>query len=137
MIVVGKVTQELRAIYGKTEAEYRAFACGYVAGQAEKIYLGVCGAAMFRPGREHLPWYFAEVSKIAKTYGLHTSLVQHKDSDTAEIWIHRKGLMMSDWMAKGLNTPEYHTIRARLCGIPEADIDTQYHLRDGHNEPCD
>jgi hypothetical protein len=33
--------------------QIRVFAAGYVTGQAEKIYLGACAAAMFRPSPEH------------------------------------------------------------------------------------
>ena len=43
--------------YGHNEATRRAFAAGFVHGQAEKVFSGVCCGAMFRPSLQFRDWF--------------------------------------------------------------------------------
>ena len=49
------------------------FAAGFASGQAEKIYLGACQAAMFRPSEERWDAVMEIVVKVRDRYGLHTT----------------------------------------------------------------
>jgi hypothetical protein len=136
--VVGKVGEELRLHYGKTPEEYRAFAAGFAAGQAEKVYLGACQAAMFRPSNDHFEWYYQEVKRIADAYGLETRVLSSFQMETShEIWIYREKTVVGMWMMQDINSPEWHQLRAQLCGIPADEVDVNYHLRSGYGEKCD
>lgn len=56
--------------YATTPAEERLFAAGFVYGEAEKIYLGACHGAMFRPSAEAHSWLNDVVMEAAEHYGL-------------------------------------------------------------------
>lgn len=124
--------------YGRTAEEYRAFACGFVSGQAEKVYLGVCPAAMFRPSDENATWFLAEVRKSAKRYKLAwTMLPSHQPVTSMEIWICRPGYPIGLWLTSEVNSAEWHNLRAAACGIPEAERDPAYHERAGYGQKVD
>lgn len=136
--VVGKVTQQLRDEFSHNEDLAEAFACGFAAGQAEKVYLGACPAAMFRPGLDNFDWYAGQVKKIAKGFGLtHTILDSHCPETPYELWIHREGVQIGVWLKHEPNSPEWHKLRAEACGIPSDEVDVDYHLRSGYGEKCD
>ncbi len=82
---------------GDDSEKIRIFAAGFVSGQAEKVYLGACRAAMFRPSQDR--------------YGMLNVVTE--DS--------------RDW----------HHQRALLCGIPNEEVDYEFHIRAGHGERCD
>jgi hypothetical protein len=132
--VVGDVVRELRKIYGTTPEAAKSFAYGFCAGQAEKVYLGACQAAMFRPSPEHLDWYLTEVRVIAAHFGLTVTLLDsHCPKTPTEIWIHKGKI--GEWLQHEVNSPDWHRLRAAACGI--ADVDTEYHLRCNYGEKCD
>lgn len=124
-------------LYGGGDAakEY-AFAAGFVSGQAEKVYLGACRAAMFRPSQERRDMILEIISDVVRRYDLcYVGMVGSKN----EIWICRR-----EWVA---NVRELHSLkedsvmwhskRAWLCGIPDNEVDLKFHLRSGHGERCD
>lgn len=134
--VVGKQTQDLRKLFGQSDAEYRAFAVGFAAGQAEKVYLGVCKAAMFRPSRPHFDWFLSDVKTVAANYDLTVTVLDSGCPETPqEIWIHRADYEVGGWFAHELNSAKWHELRAAACGIPVVDI--HYHKRGGYGERCD
>ena len=63
----------------------RAFAAGFVTGEAEKIYLGACAAAMFRPSKQHLDTLFRIALKASETYELSIRVLNCPDE--TEIWL--------------------------------------------------
>ena len=136
--VVGKVTQQLRDLFSHTEEAAEAFAVGFAAGQAEKVYLGACKAAMFRPAAENLEWYTGELKKIVDIFGLVMVPQTTGCLETPwEIWIHRPDTQIGAWLDHETNSPEWHRLRAEACGIPQDEVDVNYHLRSGYGEKCD
>lgn len=122
--------------YGATDAEQKAFAAGFVSGQAEKVYLGACRAAMFRPSQEKAGWMLEIVEDVCFRYGLSFySPVGSKQ----EVWICRiwwAGDVM-DLRDMKEDSAAWHEKRAWLCGIPDAEVDREFHLRSGHGAKCD
>ncbi len=124
--------------YGCTKDMHFAFACGFVSGQAEKVFLGACPAAMFRPSPEHFEWLYDEVTKIAVRYGLEIAVLPSAQSKTPdEIWIFREGYAIGRWHDSPVNSPNWHYHRAAACGIPNDRIDYKFHERQGYNQVVD
>lgn len=109
----------------------KAFAAGFVNGQAEKVYLGACRAAMFRPSPQHVPLVSSLVLDAADRYGL---MVR---SFSGEIWLYRTAGDMDQLGTLAKDSPAWHRERGRLCGVPEDEIDERFHERKGYAEPCD
>ena len=109
------------------------FAAGFVTGQAEKVYLGACRAAMFRPSPEYHEMFFRILTDTEKRYGLRS--VCFND----EIWISRPENVSLVESVFNLvpNSPEWHELRGRLCGVPHEEIDREFHLRRGYDERAD
>jgi hypothetical protein len=125
--------QALEAFTDRSPKQIRLFAAGFVVGQAEKIYLGACRAAMFRPSKEYQEMLWEHTTTAAALYGLAVMMLDD------EIWI-----VKPEWAAsiKSLkdferNSMAWHKLRARMCGVPEEEIDDQFHLRPGAVERCD
>ena len=136
--VVGKATQAVRKLYSRTPETESAFAVGFACGQAEKVYLGVCRAAMFRPAAENFEWYTGEVEKVAAAYGLAVVVLEsHCPESPWEIWIARDESCVGGWVWLEANSPQWHQERAAVCGIPEREVDVNYHRRAGYGEKCD
>jgi hypothetical protein len=128
--ILAKITQPLRERYNSSLEHYKYFCYGFAAGQAEKVYLGVCNAAMFRPAKEQT-WYLEEIKIIANNFGLEVTVLDSECPDTPqEIWIHNKPI--GAWLAHPMNSPEWHKLRAMACGIPNCD--PNYHMREGYGE---
>src|SRR4051812_16866114 len=77
-------SQAAQTITGKGVTD--DFARGFVAGASEKIYLGACRAAMFRPSEGRREMLLAAVRAVARVYGL---VVVEPIGVNAEIWICR------------------------------------------------
>ena len=107
----------------------------FTAGQAEKVYSGACPAAMARPSPEYYDAVCASMQRIAELYALKVVTLPY----LGEIWICRKEYVdaISRMSELELNSPVWHFTRARLCGIPSKEIDEEFHLRQGYNEPTD
>ena len=97
------------------------FWAGFVAGQAEKVWLGAVPAAMFRPSADERSKRLEQVAVTQAEYGLCVTLLAD------EIWIHQPSYVIGDWQSFERNSLEYHALRAAACGI--ADVDPRYHER--------
>lgn len=117
---------------GNTALE-RAFAAGFVSGQAEKVHLGACTAAMFRPSEEKRPLIQAILDDVLPRYGLVAQWIGD------EVWISRSESCqrvrgMLDFV---VNSEFWHRIRGKLCGVPHEELDLMFHERRGYKERCD
>ncbi len=116
---------------GGVRRKERAFAAGFVTGQAEKIYLGACDAAMFRPNKEDVNWLWPIVHDVCERYMLYSLSIGD------EIWIFNRNDRQRLQELKELylngheNSPHWHAVRAGLCGIPWCRIDEEFHNREG------
>ena len=115
----------------------RLFAAGFVIGQAEKIFLGACSAAMFRPSPEYRSIIDEAVHVACKVYKLYAGDIGN------EIWILGEGVewrfnMLVEAHRRGeINTDLWHRTRGDICGVPWFEIDPEFHKREGYNEHCD
>lgn len=116
------------------------FFAGHMTGQAEKIYLGACAAAMFRPSPEHRAFELLALAKLSAIYGLEVSVFERPEI-ADEIWLHhpsaRGEVERLSQPRLVVNSPEWHEVRGVLCGVPANDIDHRFHERRGYREPCD
>lgn len=118
----------LEAFNGLTELQRECFIYGFISGQAEKVYLGACKAAMFRPSQELWDDELTIIQTVCHRYRLAHTVIE------GEIWIHRHGTLVGDWTKFPRNSPEWHYMRARACGIPPGEIDVKFHERPGHRK---
>lgn len=112
---------------------------GHALGQAEKIHLGACSAAMFRPSTPILRGWILQVCAILSgVYSLEISVFEREEI-ADEIWIHtpESRHLISRLAHIEYNSQEWHTLRGKLCGVPPSQIDCEFHLRKGFGEPCD
>lgn len=127
----------LQSHAGGDESFTEAFAAGFVNGQAEKVYIGACRAAMFRPSEGNWSMVARLATEAAERYGLRFSTM----CDVGEIWIlqeHPGVLACFAGLAETeVNSPEWHEIRGWLCGVPTGEIDFEFHKRKGFGESCD
>lgn len=115
------------------------YAAGMASGQAEKIYLGACQAAMFRPSKEHHGKMLAVCVYLSGVYGLEVS-VFNRPEIWNEIWLHTDKcghLLYNTLHNEDVDSPIWHTVRGMLCGVPFNQIDSDFHLRRGYREDCD
>lgn len=114
------------------------FAAGFVSGEAEKVYLGACRAAMFRPSSEWKETLLAIVEDVAERYGLVIEML--KTSRGPEIWLCKdQDAVGTVRLISGLeeNSPEWHIMRGHMCGVPHYHLDIEFHKRSGYGENCD
>lgn len=124
--------------YARTQSEELLFAAGFVYGEAEKIYLGACGAAMFRPSAEMREWLDLIVREAAEHYGLLFRPLNTSRGE--ELWLLRdqkEDVFFRRLTTEPENTVPWHRIRALLCGIPMTECDDHFHERRGFGERCD
>lgn len=120
--------------YASTDAEYWAFAAGFCHGQAEKVHLGACRAAMFRPSAETAARLVTIVVDTCFRFGLVWQRIGE------ETWICRpKNIeLVRTLLDFESNSSLWHKQRAWLCGVPEHEVDEKFHERPGygvHTEP--
>lgn len=122
--------------YGDSPEKMRAFAAGFVSGQAEKVYLGACRAAMFRPSQDRSGMIEEIIKDVCSRYGLGTIYPVGTEN---EFWICRLEWADDVELLRVIteNSPQWHAHRAYLCGVPESEIDYEFHLRAGHGKRCD
>lgn len=114
----------------------RVFAAGFVNGQAEKVYLGACRAAMFRPSQERSGMLLTLAEEAARRYGL--ALVSYVGRHN-EVWLCRHFHAPDVIGLRDIeeDSPLWHERRAWLCGVPPDEVDREFHKRTGHGERCD
>lgn len=131
----GEFYREAIRQYTTDDATYWAFAAGFVHGQAEKVMLGACRAAMFRPSEDKAMALSAIVHEACERYGL----TYRRWND--EFWIFRGDDGVSDELARlqavERDSQRYHAIRADLCGVGIRQFDPEFHNRQGYGQPCD
>jgi|SRR3989304_4911931 len=119
---------------GDDPVNVKLFAAGFISGQAEKVYLGACKAAMFRPSDINAPMVREICKDVAQRYGL--MLLTYED----EFWLVRNiGARSVLWTAIECetNSADWHVLRGMLCGVPKDEIDPTFHEREGYGQPCD
>lgn len=102
------------------------FYYGCVIGYCEKLILQACDACMLRPDKKFRPCAEQAIHKAVDIYPIEYTEI------ASEYWITRTGecrSLMRRWRKHPTFSPEWHTERARIVGIPEHLIDTTYHLR--------
>ena len=101
------------------------FSFGFAAGEAEKIYLGACMGAMFKPREDFRTVLSIFLSRLCIIY----SLDSRRDRD--ELWLFAQTVEASGLFEKMknciFNSSDYHSVRAKLCGIPESRVDLEFH----------
>lgn len=102
-----------------------AYAIGFYAGQMEKVLAGACQYCMFRPNSQDIAQLEPLIRRLAEEYGLVAELYD------GEFWISRRTPLDRLKLLRK-HSPEYHALRAKMCGIPVEEIDPEYHLRSGH-----
>jgi hypothetical protein len=115
---------------GDTEL-IRVYSAGFVNGQAEKVYLGACPAAMFRPSPGRYDLVLGIALEAAVLYQL--SVEEYDD----EIWIcrsHEIACQVMDLRKLDRESAKWHIARAWLCGIPTNEVDPRFHIRKGYGE---
>ncbi len=133
-----KFLSALSHFTAQTRDPVQLFSAGHMTGQAEKIYLGACAAAMFRPSTEYSAWALQAAVYLSGLYGLQVNVFA-RDEIKDEIWLHRaehEGGIRS-LQSEEYNSPAWHYLRGLLCGVPLGQIDPEFHLRSGFMEPCD
>ncbi len=150
--VCGEIAlKQFEKYVGSDREKIKIYAAGFVAGQCEKVYLGACSAAMFRPSADWASGLMELVKPIAADYGLIVAECNYKIRQLGsgaiqpiqEVWVLRDGITESIFremivrqmdglhlMADYLDT--WHRVRGILCGIPSKEIDTEYHKRSGY-----
>lgn len=127
---------------GDDEEKVQLFAAGFVVGQAEKIYLGACQAAMFRPSAKHYACVSVAVRNAAKTYGLAIQTLRVTASpaeEKTELWLlqPRALELFTVLSLTPIDSPEWHVLRGLLCGVPMQDVDYKFHVRWGAKDCAD
>ncbi len=113
-----------------TEASKKAltplamFSWGHLCASAEKIWLGACPAAMFRP-TDNESEFEARISYVASVYSLDSMKVDD------EYWLFRRQYYHTivDMKMAEKNSPLYHSLRGLLCGVPVNELDLTFHER--------
>lgn len=120
----------LKEYTGGDPEKVRLFAAGFIHGEAEKIYLGACKAAMFRPkSQPYREITSALTADAAKRYGLLREELSYLDEK--EFWLLRPSVLryFTELKAMEPNSPAWHVRRAALTGVPPMDIDVTFHTR--------
>lgn len=129
----------LERFTGMDPALMPIFAAGFVSGEAEKVYLGACRAAMFRPSdQEWAEKLLVIIEDVAARYGLLIEMLQ--TSRGSEIWLCRDEITAT--IVRTLpdmkeNSGQWHEHRGYLCGVPIPELDFRFHERSGYGECCD
>lgn len=131
--------KQLSRYCGTDPGKVRLFSIGMATGQAEKVYLGACLGAMFRPAAEHFSDFRLAILQVAKAYGLH---YQELDAGgpAPEMWLLRNEIALSLFAGlskEPLNSPRWHKLRGNLCGVPWNETDLKFHERRGYQERCE
>lgn len=131
----GMIYKECVNFYCQDNQELRRmFAIGFFHGQAEKVYLGACKAAMFRPNLNRNPWAREVLTEVAARYGLVVIPLIYENM--TELWITKPANITKVETIAGfpINSSEWHRTRGLLCGIPEDELDYSFHLRKGYGK---
>lgn len=117
-------TEALQHACGEDSRLVSAFYAGFITGQAEKVHLGACMAAMFHPSPDHLRLVMEITADTATRYALSWRTIED------EVWIYQPMVesLMYDVYRSLYLTERQHVLRGLLCGIPVDRIDPQWHV---------
>lgn len=129
--------EALQIFFGDDPQRRRDATVGFWIGLAEKVGMGACRAAMVRPNLGKNPWATEALSAVANHWGL--VVTTFKYGDITELWITRpaNAVEVENLLTCAVNSPEWHTRRGLLCGVPVEEIDPEFHLRPGYGEFID
>ncbi len=138
-VTCGPMYKEGLEKYAGTEpVSQHCFAAGFVSGQAEKVYLGACSMAMFRPSQDRSGMIEQILDDVCPRYGLAWRKIEGEYWITREGCEHRFGHLEAFPLRPNINGPEWrHRFRGLLCGVPDCEIDEKFHERKGAGERCD
>jgi len=129
-----------RALCDDDPHEIKLFGAGFVLGQCEKIYLGACSAAMFRPSKEYHEAIMHALDVACHIYeGLEWDIlgeefwVRRDEGKAHAIWRELKRMQKDGEETGG----SWHHLRAILCGVRREDIDGTYDARAEYGKRCD
>ena len=121
----------LEVYVGDDLVKAHAFAAGFVSGQAEKVYLGACAMAMFRPSQDRSGMIEDILCDVCPRYGLIWARILDEYSITrkgCEFRFHHLQRLVKDGE---VDTVQWHEYRGGECGIPPYSIDPKFHERKG------
>lgn len=141
-VTCGELHRQCRELFRDLKSYDDIFAAGVICGQAEKVYLGACSAAMFRPSVGRYQFCYEAVLRATNIYGLILATLpcHYAGEPCVEVWICRNEQASSavhSLNGMKMNSEAWHATRAELTGIPAAEWDFEYHLRENHGMRCD
>lgn len=112
-------------------------AIGHMRGQAEKVFLGACRALMIRPASDWFTWACEAMLFTCNHYGMQLYIAR----DEGELWGCANFSVLQHVHAtlkrEEKDSPAWHLLRGRLCGIPASMLDQEYHQREGYGQRCE
>lgn len=135
----------------QTDADRMAFTAGAIYGQAEKVFLGACPAAMFRTQETNFSAVLDIVHRICQRFELQQRVINYSwpskpgddcfpaEHSAREIWIFKpnESRKFAKWLEYPPNSVLWHCHRADDCGIPNSMVDPFFHQRKGFNKIAD
>jgi LicD family len=105
-----------------------SFYAGVIVGEAEKVWLGACRAAVLRPQGETVDLAYCVIwlsQLIGSIYDLEVLVI--KD----EVWMFHPSAKRTVKELEGIekNSPLWHRVRAGLLGVPAGRVDLKFHER--------
>lgn len=88
----------------------------------------------FRPNKEHYSLQMEIVLDMARRFNLAVYIIHTAVGD--EIWMSRHENIgeIAEMIRWNENSPEWHTIRGSLCGVPPDELDCEFHTKKGWGE---
>lgn len=118
-----------------SESQQIGFKMGFLAGLAEKVYMGACPAACIRPNLGELQIMTHAAKAIATVYDLELATFSIGEDYGIELWMFRTEAEMNKGIKQmseaNINGSFWHSLRAQLCGISPFDVDLNFHERPG------
>ncbi len=123
-----------------------SFKLGFLAGLAEKVYMGACPAACIRPKCGEMKMMEQAAREISEIYGLSWGVYHLSDEFSdykggyfgSEIWLFRndegRNLAFEHLDGTVKNSPEWHELRGKLCGMSVLEVDLKFHERAGYDK---
>lgn len=114
------------------------YAIGFYTGQMEKLVIGACRFCMFRPKPGSRSTLRPIIEALATEFGMMVTDVRYARQDkeeAIEFWVGRE---VDQYLIRRLvvlqpQSPEWHQLRAEMCGVRADYVDERYHEREGHN----
>lgn len=118
----------------KSVTDIGNFYLGVIVGYAEKLRLGAFDAFMLRPDSSDLNMVLSllESDQIAPYNICVRQVLARNEVPRVEIWVSLASFPLDeridDWNNEPINSPKWHKKRGLLLGIPETQINENYHI---------